>query len=433
MLGSISFPFTAIPGQEDAKKSILLNLVCPAISGLILIGDRGTGKSTLLRAAACLLPETRLINIPLHIDEEGLLGTAGLGRAVKEGKYGYEEGLLAQAKGDILYVDEINLLPHPLLSLITAAGKNGSIQIEREGLSLKKPTAFLLFGSMNPEEGDLIGGALDYFGHMVRVEGESDEEIRSEIIKRRLAFEQDPQGFAAAFGKKEKEISRRILRAKELYPQVGISPELIKLATKLAERNNCEGHRADLMLIRTAKAAAALDQRKYVSGEDILEAARFVLPHRKRPESEMPPEKSPEEQPGEKPPAPQTSSPASPTSDWDKRYEKKGDDEPDDRKREPQQENGEEEVFAIARDMNASRLLTEKKKVRLPSPGKRNITGRGNSRGRTVGTREAVNGDRDIALTATIRAAVPWQKLRREERRTGATPSPPAFSSKQRT
>ncbi len=319
----VIFPFTAIVNQELMKLGLILNAINPSISGILIRGEKGTGKTTAVRALAQILPEievfeedpfnlcphteknlyqdymklleknvqtrpaivkrkVKVVELPLGATEDRVVGTLDLEKAIKKGEKRISPGLLASCHRGILYVDEINLLEDHIVDILLDAAAMGINIIEREGISFVHPARFVLVGTMNPEEGELRPQLLDRFGLCVTVKGISDPEKRVELINRRLAFEEDPYGFSQQWEKKQKDLTSLIHKAKELYPRVKISEELMLDVVNRCISHGVDGHRADIVMIKTAKTLAAYHQRKKVIEEDVEVAAKLTLPHRAR-------------------------------------------------------------------------------------------------------------------------------------------------------
>ena len=313
------FPFTAIVGQERAKLALIVNAINPLIGGVLLRGDRGTGKSTMVRAFAEVLPEIevvagcpfncnpndpaemcdihyemwlkgdklpvekrkmRVVELPLNATVDRVVGTLDVQRALKEGIKALEPGILAEANRNILYIDEVNLLDDYLVDVLLDAAASGWNIVEREGISVRHPARFILVGSMNPEEGELRPQILDRFGLVVDMEVIDDPELRCEIVERVEAFYSDPEGFLAKYEKREKRLRERIKIAREILKDVKVDRELIMTVAKLMSELKVRTHRAEITCIRTAKAIAAFNGRHSVNEDDIKAALELVLPHR---------------------------------------------------------------------------------------------------------------------------------------------------------
>ncbi len=314
---NISYPFSAIVGQEKMKKALLLNAINPRIGGVLIKGEKGTAKSTAVRALADILPEIeviqdcvfgcnpdeqnemceqclekpepkidvrkmKVIDLPIGSTEDRVVGTLDIEHAIKKGEKKFEPGILAQAHRNILYVDEVNLLDDNIVDVLLDAAAMGVNIIEREGVSYSHPSSFILVGTMNPEEGELRPQLLDRFGLCAQIEGINISEARVEIIKRRMDYEKDPEGFAKEWGKKDEEIRDWIVRAKGLLPAVKVEEGMLKLIAQICIDMAVDGHRADIAMMKTAATIAAYHQRNEVTEEDVKEAAELVLPHRMR-------------------------------------------------------------------------------------------------------------------------------------------------------
>ncbi len=315
------FPFTALVGQEKAKRALLANAVSPDIGGVLLRGEKGTAKSTAVRGLAALLPPVRtvagcqwhcdplaperllcsacaekkrfgalpsvsfiprLVDVPLSVSEDRLVGSLDMEAAFKEGKRSFLPGLLAEAHRGILYVDEINLLPDHVTDSILEACSEGLNRVQREGISAEHPSRFILVGTMNPEEGELRPQLLDRFGLAVSIAAPHDVEERLKILRLREDFDADPHLFRLQYTEQEQALGNRIREAQRLVSQVRISRTLMKRIAELAAEAHCAGHRGELALEKTARAFAALSGRQDVREEDVWEAAELALAHRRR-------------------------------------------------------------------------------------------------------------------------------------------------------
>ena len=278
---SYTYPFSAIVGQQAMKLALQLVLVQPRIGGVLILGERGTAKTTAVRALPAMLGEgAHVVALPLNATEDRVVGTLHVGTLMKTGEREFVPGILAEADGQILYVDEINLLEDHIVDLLLDAAATGVCRIEREGMSRTYPARFSLVGTMNPEEGTLRPQLLDRFGLSVRVTGSLTDEERLELVRRQAAFEDDPAGFCERFAAQEEEQARLIAQARELYPQVAFPDDVAVFSAGLCNEVSVDGYRADITMMRTARALAALDGRAECTKDDVLAAARFVLPHR---------------------------------------------------------------------------------------------------------------------------------------------------------
>ncbi|MEV5875131.1 putative cobaltochelatase [Streptomyces sp. NPDC052101] len=310
------FPFTAVVGQDDLRLALLLNAVSPAVGGVLVRGEKGTAKSTAVRALSALLPEVavvpgcrfscaptapdpncpdgpheqpsgtaraaRMVELPVGASEDRLVGALDIERALAEGVKAFEPGLLADAHRGILYVDEVNLLHDHLVDLLLDAAAMGASYVEREGVSVRHAARFLLVGTMNPEEGELRPQLLDRFGLTVEVAASREPDQRVEVVRRRLAYDDDPAGFAARWAEEEAAVRQRIVAARELLPQVRLGDGALRQIAATCAAFEVDGMRADIVMARTATALAAWAGRTDVLAEDVRQAALLALPHRRR-------------------------------------------------------------------------------------------------------------------------------------------------------
>lgn len=289
----INYPFTAIAGQEKLKKALLLCAINPAIGGLLIQGDKGTAKSTAARALAEVVPlikkETEnelvnapFINLPIGATEERIIGSLDLEAVLVEKVKKFQPGLLAAVHQGILYIDEVNLLPDHLVDILLDVSAMGENRIEREGLSFTHPSRFTLIGTMNPEEGQLRPQFLDRFGLMVNVTAPSVVTERTEVVRRRIAFEDDPASFVQRWELQQDSLKKQVVAAKELLPTIRMDDDLLHLISQLTTQSNVKSLRADIVIYKTAITIAALAQRTQVTADDISEAAELALGHRTR-------------------------------------------------------------------------------------------------------------------------------------------------------
>jgi len=315
------YPFTAIVGQENMKKALILNIINPNLGGVLIRGEKGTAKSTAVRAFEELLPEReevedcifgcdpydvsimcdvclekytkdevlskkkgrmKVIDLPVSATEDRVVGTLDIEYAIKKGEKKFEPGILAMANRNILYVDEVNLLDDHIVDVLLDSAAMGVNTIEREGISYTHPANFILVGTMNPEEGDLRPQLLDRFGMVVDVVGEMDIENRVEVIKRRLEYEEDSEQFALKWESKQKELREKMINAMKILKDVKCDDDMYRTAAKISIELGVDGHRADISMIKTAKTVAAFEGKLNVENDHMLEAASLVLPHRMR-------------------------------------------------------------------------------------------------------------------------------------------------------
>ena len=315
------FPFTAVIGQEEMKLALLLNVIDPRIGGVMIMGDRGTGKSTTIRALADLLPEIEvvagdpynsspadpdlqssdvrqrldqgdqlmtepkqvpMVDLPLGATEDRLCGTIDIEKALSEGVRAFEPGLLAKANRGLLYVDEVNLLDDHLVDVLLDSAASGWNTVEREGVSIRHPARFVLIGSGNPEEGELRPQLLDRFGMSVEVRTVRDPELRVQVVDQRTAFDSDPDGFNTAVESNQNALQQRVVDAQKRLDQVTIDDDLRLRISAVCGELDVDGLRGDIVTNRAARALAAFEGRDEVSEDDIARVASCCLRHRLR-------------------------------------------------------------------------------------------------------------------------------------------------------
>lgn len=286
----INYPFTAIVGQEDMKEALILNAILPSIGGVLIKGEKGTAKSTAVRALADILPPfdaegeeaMKVVELPVNATEDRVVGTIDLEHALQEGKKKFEPGLLAKAHNNILYVDEINLLDDHVVDVLLDAAAMGINTVEREGISYSHPARFVLVGTMNPEEGDIRPQLLDRFGLSVEVRGEQDPNLRVEVIRRRLDFETDSAAFIQNYKEEQETLRETVIAARKRLKDVTITEEVLRLIAGISIALHVDGHRADITMLQTARALAAFEGTSDINRAQLEKAARLVLPHRMR-------------------------------------------------------------------------------------------------------------------------------------------------------
>lgn len=455
-----TLPFSAVIGQEDMKLALLLNAINPRIGGVLVRGEKGTAKSTTVRALAALLPELDVIegcafscepgreaglcdicrsgnaprrtskrkvpvvDLPLNATEDMVLGSIDFSMAVKSGVRQFRPGLLARAHRGIVYIDEVNLLDDHIVDIILDSAASGENVVEREGVSVRHPSEFILVGTMNPEEGELRPQLLDRFGLAVQITGETDPNDRVRLMELRERFDAYPEGFCQAYADNENTIFKRVERARKLVKAVTIPGGVRELIAKLCLENNVAGHRADIVLERAAIAHAVYHGRTEVTTEDIAKVAPMALAHRGR-EAAPPPPPQDHDHDHDHEHAPQ---------DQDEQQHEHEEQKPDDgdhehqdsldkNEEEPPAENEEEmqlpappdevedKVFDVGDTFKVKTFSQEKDRRVRRGSGRRSRTRTSQKQGRYVKS-SLRNPAGDIALDATLRAAAPFQKSR---------------------
>jgi magnesium chelatase subunit D len=445
----IIYPFSAIVGQEKMRMALILNVINPKIGGVLLRGEKGTGKSLAVRALANLLPEVEtvsdcsfhcdpahskdmcdacsakiakgerlsivkrpvsVVELPIGATEDRLVGTIDIEKAIKKGEKHFDPGILAEANRNILYIDEVNLLDDHLVDVLLDAAAMGVNFVEREGISFSHPAQFVLVGTMNPEEGELRPQLLDRFALSVEVKGIPYREARAEIVRRRVAFENNPVSFVAAYLSNQEQRRRQIIAAIKLLPEVKLSDEMLDLITQICTDFAVDGHRADITMYKTACTIAAFKGRTEVTEEDIKEAAELALPHRHR------------RQPFEEPKVEQQQIQES-IQKWDQNKEAQQsqhenatpqNNETDQSKE--QEEPKKEAIFEADAPYQVKPLsIPVIDQVKRGDTGRRSKSLSNADRGRYVDSVIPNGKVTDLAFDATLRAAAPFQNRRKKE------------------
>ncbi|MDD3581007.1 MAG: putative cobaltochelatase [Desulfobacca sp.] len=459
---NIAYPFAAIIGQDRLKRALILNAVNPAVGGVLIRGEKGTAKSTAVRALAAVLPRikvvkgcpyacdpdqpwnlcpycrhhldrlpsavrrVRVVTLPLNATEDRVAGGIDFSRAVKTGRRIFQPGLLAQAHRGILYVDEVNLLDDHLVDIILDAAASGRNLVEREGISYIHPCQFILVGTMNPEEGELRPQLLDRFGLCVEIVAEADIGQRAALMQLREAYDTDPQGFSQRFQPENDKIANEIQAACQLLPNVSFPPHLRTLVSEICIENHVAGHRADLVIEQAARALAALLKHHEVTVDDIREVASLALVHRQRhlapppppPEPDHDHQPRPDHQPEQNLESNESPRPDQPESQAGSRNPEPEEISPDDQaaldrpaQDQHRRENAVEQIFAVGETFKVKKIASPRDRIRRRGSGRRSRTRIAQKQGRYVKSTTVLNTG-DIALDATLRAAAPYQRQR---------------------
>ncbi|MBU5671281.1 VWA domain-containing protein [Paenibacillus brevis] len=446
--GGSLYPFCAVVGQERAKKALLLHAVNPSVKGVLLAGETGTSKTTLVRGFASLVPERKELRIPLHVDDDRLFGGLETAAAIRFGERTFSSGLLAAADGQLLTIDDVNLMSERALNAILSAAELGGFERVHEGTAGWQGSSFLLLGTMNPEEGQLNPALLDRWGLYVRVGTSFDPAERAEIITRRLAFERDPQAFARAFEPESEALRKRLVQAQECLAAVRIGEPMLRLTAEIVREAGCSGQRGEILLAELARALAAWEGEPEVRAGHVQEAAWFVLPHRMRQaESDAGRQAAPEKEPDrgqgsvEQPPE---QAPSSAAQEDDMQPDGSPLPEADSGEAAPEPESAPEQtpepalgsaaagdgsassgegaasvparavVEAVGRDFGVRRIAFAPPRTRFKAKaGKRNPASGGGRSGRYARSETPRGPVSDLALDATLRAAAPYQQARR--------------------
>jgi magnesium chelatase subunit D len=432
------------------KLALILNVINPKIGGVLLRGEKGTGKSLTVRALANLLPEIDVIaDCPFHCDpnkpkdlcdtcatktiegkqlvttqrsvmvielpvgatEDRLVGTIDIEKAIKTGEKHFEPGILAEANRNILYIDEVNLLDDHLVDVLLDAAAMGMNYVQREGISFTHPAQFVLIGTMNPEEGELRPQLLDRFALSVEVKGIPYKEARAEIVRRRIAYENNPTAFIATQQENQETLRKKISAATKLLPKVKLAPQMLDLITQISTDFSVDGHRADITMYKTACTLAAYNGCIEVTEDNVKEAAELVLPHRQR--------RQPFEQPNFEQDKIQES-----IQKWDKNQRtpqhkteesQTQNDNPEQPQQEQQEQPAKEKVFQAEKPYNVKPFVPPVlDEIQRSHTGRRSKTLSFSKKGRYVDSKIPNGAMNDLAFDATFRAAAPYQKRRKQ-------------------
>lgn len=418
MAANLVFPFAAVVGQDGIKKALLIAAVNPKAGGVLITGEKGSAKSTLVRGLSQVIPQMQVVDLPLNATEDMVFGSLDMEQAIVAGKRRFSSGILAKAHNHILYIDEVNLLQRELTNAILDVAASGIQVVEREGISDSHEARFIMVGTMNPEEGELPAQFLDRFGLYVAVTGEKGVKERVEVLQRILAFERNTAEFCQKYEGLNQELCQQVVKAREMIDQVSIPDAMMQLAAQISAQAYCAGHRAEIFLLEAAKAIAVLAGRNYILPLDMQEAAAFVLPHRMRQQPEQPrQEQQPQENQGEDQ---QNQEPSDDThSQLPDEQNSESVDSSQDIPQEPAREKQEGEQRKEQEETAAGKLLSignialalQKRQARQGS-GKRTLTKTHSREGRYVRSCIPTKPVTDLAFDATLRAAAPYQLTR---------------------
>lgn len=440
----IEYPFSAIVGQEKMKKALMLNAINFNIGGVLIRGQKGTAKSTAVRALANLLPEIsvvegckfhcdpnnvkslcdecseklkkegalpsvkrkmKVVTLPLGATEDRVVGTLDIEHAIKKGEKIFEPGILADAHRGILYVDEVNLLDDHLVDILLDSAAMGINYVQREGVAYSHPAKFILIGTMNPEEGELRPQLLDRFGLCVSVEGIREQTQRVDVMQRHMSFEDNPLNFLAEWENKEKELGITIAKAKVLFPNVKYDTDILELIASISVDMDVDGHRADIFMLKTAQTLAAYYEHQVITDDDVREAAELVLSHRMRKKPFQEPEINEDKldesmknhQQKKKPENKELKS-----QEQAQAPEEQG--QENNEQKEPEGDSG-EELFQSNEPYRVKKISLDKEMKVISGTGRRSESGSDSKTGRYVKNRIPNGKTNDIAFDATLRAS----------------------------
>lgn len=415
-----TYPFTAIVGQEKMKQALILNLINPKIGGVLINGEKGTAKSTIVRSLGKFMDldnQNNIVNVPLSVSEDRLIGSIDLEKTIQTGELYFESGLLQLANKKILYVDEVNLLQDNIVDTLLDVSQSKVNKIEREGMSYSHESDFILVGTMNIEEGQLRPQLLDRFGLYINVTSTKDINERVELLKRLERFENNPVDLVKEYLVEEKNLKAKIKCAKSMLSLVKVSDENLQEMIKYCLDFNIQGHRGDIVIKETATAIAALNEREYITSDDIKEASELALIHRMRDKNENNNEEDKDNSKDNN--QDENKSHDDKDNNKDRENNKKDDKEKNDENQENKSSNetndksdsSQSKVFSVGQDFKIKQFGHKNDRTYRNGQGKRTNTKTNSKTGRYIyPTMQRKNND--FAFDATIRAAAPHQKYR---------------------
>ena len=409
------FPFTAVLGMDDAKRAMQCILVNPNLKTVMIRGGQGTAKTVLARSIGHISGKS-IINIPVNISEEQLFGGMDIDETIRTGKVCMQPGLLSKADGNILYVDDVNLMDQRILMALLNSVLDGRVVVEREGVSAEYCVDTVLIATMNPSDSDVSSHILDRFDLCAYASFPDEEDKRAEILRRNADFQKDPAGFIEKFREEEDTLKANLDRSKKILPLVTMTDDLIGVSVELTVKVLADGHRGDIAMINTAKALAALNGRDEVMKKDVEEAAMLCLAHRRNYTQEQPQEPPRPEEPEEDDQEPQE-------NEEQQQEQQQQDQEPESNEDQDQelppdmdfQQLLDDMVFEIGDQFRVIDYLNDgRRKVSKTSAkkGRRMMVESSNSSGRYARSRIPSDRTHDIAFDATVRAAAPYQRSR---------------------
>jgi len=409
------FPFTAVLGMDDAKRAMQCILVNPNLKTVMIRGGQGTAKTVLARSIGHISGKS-IINIPVNISEEQLFGGMDIDETIRTGKVCMQPGLLSKADGNILYVDDVNLMDQRILMTLLNSVLDGWVVVEREGVSAEYCVDTVLIATMNPSDSDVSSHILDRFDLCAYASFPDEEDKRAEILRRNADFQKDPAGFIEKFREEEDMLKSNLDRSKKILPLVTMTDDLIGVSVELTVKVLADGHRGDIAMINTAKALAALNGRDEVMKKDVEEAAMLCLAHRRNYTQEQPQEPPRSEEPEEDDQEPQDNE----EQQQEQQQQEQEPESNEDQDREPPpdmdfQQLLDDMVFEIGDQFRVIDYLNDgRRKVSKTSAkkGRRMMVESSNSSGRYARSRIPSDRTHDIAFDATVRAAAPYQRSR---------------------